>query len=102
MSPGHRYHAPRLSAAAKRRLNSPPESPKNWGQVNPHQNDYDSDSIEICSTFWLPDITDWWHQQEETRAMDADLSKVALDIFSIIAYSVGVDARSSLGQDVIV
>ena len=39
----------------------------NWGQFNPDLNDFHSDPIEICSTFWIPDITDWWCQQEETH-----------------------------------
>jgi len=42
-------------------LNSPPEAPTNCGQINPNLNDYHSDPMEISSTFWLPDITNWWH-----------------------------------------
>jgi hypothetical protein len=57
--------------------------------------------MEISSTFWLPDITDWWRQQEETHSKYADLSNVARDIFSIIPHDVGVEARFSLGRDVI-
>jgi hypothetical protein len=48
----------------------------------------------------LPDITDWWHQQEETRSKYADLSNVARDIFSIIPHGVGVEASFSLGRDI--
>jgi hypothetical protein len=40
--------------------------------------------MEISSTFWIPDITDWWRQQEEIHSKYADLSNVARDIFSII------------------
>jgi len=82
-------------------LNSPPEAPKNWGQINPNLNDYHSDPMEISSTFWIPDITDWWRQQEETHSKYADLSNVARDIFSIIPHGVRVEASFSLGRDVI-
>jgi len=57
--------------------------------------------MEISSTFWIPDITDWWRQQEETHSNYADLSNVARDIFSIIPHGVGVEASFSLGRDVI-
>jgi len=78
-------------------LNSHPELPQNWGQINPNLNDYHSDPMEIGRTFWLPDITDWWWQQEETQLMYADLSNVARDIVSIIPHCVGVDASFSFG-----
>jgi len=57
--------------------------------------------MQISSTFWIPDITDWWRQQEETHSKYADLSNVARDIFSIIPHGVGVEASVSLGKDVI-
>jgi len=57
--------------------------------------------MEISSTFWLRDITDWWRQQEETHSKYANLSNVARDIFSIIPHGVGVEASISLGRDVI-
>ena len=57
--------------------------------------------MEINSTFWIPDITDWWRQQEETHSKYADLSNVARDLFSIIPHGVGVEASFSLGRDVI-
>ena len=82
-------------------MNSPPEVPKKWGQINPNLNDYHSDPMEISSTFWLPDITDWWHQQEEMHSKYNDLSNVAQDIFSIIPHGVGVEASFSLGRDII-
>jgi len=82
-------------------LNSPPEALKNWGQINPNLNDDHSDPMEIWSTFWIPDITDWWRQQEETHSKYADLTNVARDIFSIIPHGVRVEASFSLGQDVI-
>jgi hypothetical protein len=57
--------------------------------------------MEISSIFWLPDITDWWQQQEETHSKYTDLSNVARDIFSIIPHGVGGEASFSLGRDVI-
>ena len=93
--------AARLLTASRLYLDSPPEAPKNWGQINPNLNDYHSDSMEISSTFWIPDITDWWRQQEETHSKYANLSNVARNIFSIIPHGDGVEASFSLGQDVI-
>jgi len=67
-TPRRSDRAAHILTAARFHLNSPPESPKNWGQVNPNVNDYHSNPMEISSTFWLPDITDWWRQQEETHS----------------------------------
>jgi len=100
-TPGRSDHAGRLLTPTRLYLNSPPEAPKNLGQINPNLNDYHSDPMEISSTFWIPDITDWWRQQEETHSKYADLSNVARDIFSIIPHGVRVEARLSLGRDVI-
>ena len=52
--------------------------------------------MDISSTFRLPDITDWWRQQDETHSKYADLSNVAGDILSIIPLHVGVEASVSL------
>jgi len=82
-------------------MNSPPESPKDWGQVNPNLIDYHSDPMAMSSTFWIPDIMEWWRQQEETHSKYADLSNVAGNIFSIIPHGVAVQASFSLGRDVI-
>jgi hypothetical protein len=101
MTPRLRDCAARLLTAARLYLNSPPELPQNWRQIDPNLNDYHSDPMEIISTFWLPDITDWWQQQEETHSKYANLSNVARDIFSIIPHGVGVEASFSLGRDVI-
>jgi len=101
MTPRRSDRAARLLTAAKLYLNSPPEAPKNWGQIYPNLNDYHSDPMEISSTFWIPDITNWSRQQEETHSTYADLSNVAWDIFSIIPHGVGVEASFSLGRDVI-
>jgi hypothetical protein len=100
-TPGRSDRAARLLTAARLYLNSPPKAPKNWGQMNPNLNDYHSDPMEISRTFWIPDITDWGRQQEEKHSKYADLSDVAHDIFSIIPHGVGVEARFSLGRDVI-
>jgi hypothetical protein len=67
--------------------------------MNPNLNDYHSDPMEICSTFWIPDITDWWRQQEETHSKYANLSNVARNIYSIIPHGVGVEASFSLSRD---
>jgi hypothetical protein len=100
-TPGRSDRTTHLVTAARLYLNSPPEAPKNRGQINPNLNDYHSDLMEISSTFWIPDITDWWRQLEETHSNSADLSNVARDIFSIIPHGVGVEASFSLGRDVI-
>jgi len=84
-----------LMTAASLHLNSPPEALSNWGQVNPNLNDYHSDPMGIGSTFWLLDIIDWWHQQEDTESKYADLSNLACNMFSIIPRGVGVEARFS-------
>jgi len=90
-----------LMTAASLDLNSPPESPKNWGQDDLNLDDYHSDPKQISRTFWIPDIVEWWRQQEATHSKYADLSNVARDIFSIIPHGVGVEASFSLGRDVI-
>jgi len=57
--------------------------------------------MEISSTVWLPEITDWWRQQEEMHSMYTDLTNVARNIFFILPHGVGVEASFSLGRDVI-
>jgi len=101
MTSGRSDHAVRLLTTNRLYLNSPPEAPKNCGQINPNLNDYDSDPMGISSTSWLPDMTDWWRQQDETHSKYTNLSKVARNILSIIPHGVGVEASFSLGQDVI-
>jgi hypothetical protein len=96
-TPGHSDRAARLLTAPRLYLNSPPEATKNWGQINPNLNDYHSDPIEISSTFWIPDITDWWQQQQEQHSKYADIFSVACEIFCIIPHGVGVEAGCSLG-----
>jgi len=100
-TPGRSDCAAPLLNAARLYFNSPPEAPKNSEQINPNLNDYHSDPMEISSTFWLPDITDWWRRQEETQSKHANLSNVAHDIVSIIPRCVGVEASFCLGRDVI-
>jgi len=99
-TPGPSDPAARILTASRLYLNSPPEAPKNWGQINRNLNDYHFDPMESSSTFRIPDITDWRRQQEETHSKYADLSSVARDIFSIIPHGVGVEARFSLGRNV--
>jgi len=101
MTPRWSDHAARWLIASRLYLNSPQDAQKDWGQINTNHSDYHSNPLEISSAFWRLDITDWWCQQEETYSKYADLSKVARDIVSIIPQGVGVEARSSLGLDVI-
>jgi hypothetical protein len=89
--------ATRLLTASRLFLNSPPEAPKNRGQIDPNLNDSHSDPMEISRIFWIPDISDWSCQHQQTHSMYADLSNVARKIFSIIPDGVGVEASSSLG-----
>jgi hypothetical protein len=100
-TPGRSDRAARLLTAATLHLDSPPEAPKSWGQINPNLNDYHSDPMESSSTFWIPDITDWWRQLEEMHSKYANLPNVARNIFSIIPHGVGVEASFSLARDVI-
>jgi hypothetical protein len=71
----------RLMTATRLNVNSPPEAPKNRVHRNSNRNHYHSDTIEIRSTSLVPDITDWWNQQEETQSKYANLSNVARIIF---------------------
>jgi len=89
--------ATRILTAARLYLNSLPKAPTTWGQNNSNLNDYDCNAMEIYSTFWIPDITDWWHQQEETHSKYDDFSNVAHDISYIIPHGVGVEASYVLG-----
>jgi len=100
-TPRRSDHAALLLTAARLYLNSLPQSPETWEQMNPNLNDYHSDPMEIRSTFLLLDITDWWRQQEEMHSKYADLSNVARDIFSIIPHCVIVEASFSLGRMVL-
>jgi hypothetical protein len=65
MTPGRSDHAAWSLTALRLYLNSPPEPPKNRGQIYPNLDDYHSNPMEISSTFSIPDITNWWRQQEE-------------------------------------
>ena len=100
-TPGWSDRAAPLLTTARLSLNSPPEAPKNRGQINLNLNDYHSDPLEVSSTFWILDITDWWHEQGEMHSKYADLFDVAHNVFSIIQHGVGVEASFCLGRDVI-
>jgi len=73
-TPRRSDHAARLLPPTKLDLNSPLEAPRNWGQINPNLNDYHSNQMEIISPFWIPDITDWWRQQEGMHSKYTNLS----------------------------
>jgi len=96
-TPGRNDPTAHILTAARPYLNLAPEAPKNWGQINPNLNDYHYDPMEISITFWIADITNWWHQHEEKHSKYPDLSSVACDIVSIIPHGVGVEASSALG-----
>jgi len=97
-TPGRSDRTARLLTAARLYLNSLPEAPKNWGQIDPNLTDYHSDPMEISSIFLFPEITDWWRQQEETHSKYADLSNEARNIFSIVPHGVGVEASFPLAE----
>ena len=68
MTPGQSDRVAHLLTAARLHLNSPPEAPKKCGQINPNVNDYNSDPMEMSSTFWSLGITNWWRQLKETHS----------------------------------
>jgi len=82
-------------------LNSLPDSPKNWGHVNPNLDDYYSHPMEISSTFWIADVTYWWHLPEETHSQYANPSNVACDIVSNIPHGIRFEAHFSYVQGII-
>jgi hypothetical protein len=88
-------------SAARFYLNSLPEAPKNWGLNNPNLIDYHSDPMDISCTLWIPDITNWWQQIEDTDSKHTDLSNVARDIVSIKPHGVRVESSLSIERDVI-
>jgi len=92
MTPGRSNRVACLLTSARFYTNSPPESPKNWGQVSTNLDDYHSDPMEISRTSWLPDITEGRRPHENTHSKYADLSNVACDIFSLIQHGMGVEA----------
>jgi len=100
-TPRRSDRAPCSLIMARLYLNSPPESPKNWGQVNLKLNDYHSNPMENITTFWIQDITDWWRTQEETQSKYTDHSNMACNKFLFIPHCVGVVPSLSLGSDVI-
>jgi hypothetical protein len=55
--------------------------------------------MESCSTFWLPDITDWWRQQDKMHSKYTNLSNVGCDIFPITPQGDEVEDSFSLGRD---
>ena len=95
MTPRQSDCAARLLTAARLYSHLLSESSNNWGQIHPNLNDSHSDQMEISSTFWIQDITNWWRQQEEVHSKDTDLSNVAHDIVFIIPHGFGVKASFS-------
>jgi len=54
MTPGQINRTAHLSTAARFYLDSPPESPKTWGQIIPNHYDYHSNPMDISSSFCIP------------------------------------------------
>jgi len=100
-TPRRSNRAAPLLIPARLYTNSLPEAPRNRGQVDPNLNDYNSDHLAISSRVSLPDVTDWWHQQDKTHSKFTDLSNVAHGTFAIVLQVVGVEESFSLGRDVI-
>ena len=100
-TPGQSDRAAPLLTTITVYLNSPPEAPTNWAQINPDLNDYHLNRIEISGACRIPDITDWWCQQDETHSKYSDLSNVVCIIFSITPHGVKVESSFSLGRDII-
>ena len=90
-----------LLTATRLYSNSPPEAPKDWGQINPNLNDYHFKPMVTGSWFWIPDLTNWWGHQEVTKSKYTNLCNVARDIVTITPHSVGAEANLSLRWDVI-
>jgi len=87
-------------AAARLYLSPLVEAPTNWGQVNAYLKDSHTDCMEIDHALWLPDITNWWSQQEEMHSKYIDFSCVACGIFSIIPHCDRAEARFPLRETV--
>jgi len=81
-TPGQSCRTARSLTAARLNLDSQPESPNIWAQVNPNLNEYHSGAMEIVSTFWIPEITDWWRQQRK-RTQSSPISQLWHEIFSL-------------------
>jgi hypothetical protein len=77
MAPGRSDRAVRLLTAARLYMNSLSAAPMNWMEINPNFNDCHSNPMVLHSTLCIPDITDWWHPQEETHSKYAELCNVA-------------------------
>jgi len=100
-TPRRSDHAACWLTATRLYWNSPPEAPKNWEQVSSNPNKYHSDCMEISDKLWLPDVTHWWRQQEETHSKYTNLYNVPCNVISIIPHDVQVEASFSLGQHII-
>jgi len=90
-----------ILTASRSYLYSPPESPKNWGQVDHTLSDYHSDTLEMRITFWIPDITNCWRQPGKVYSKYVNLCNVPCDRFSIIPHAISLEVSYSIGQDVI-
>jgi hypothetical protein len=97
MTQGPSNRAAHVLTTTRLYLSSPSEAPKNCGQIRPNLHDYHTNPTGSGLTFWIADITGWWHQQEETHSKYAERSNEACDIISFIRHGVGVQASIFLG-----
>jgi len=100
-TPGQSDHTACWMTTARLCLDSLPQAPKNWGQMNQYLNDYNPDPMELSSTLRILDIIDCCRQQEETHSKYADLFNDARDIVSVVPHLVRVEGCFCLGKVVI-
>jgi len=94
-------HPALCEPATRLHLHSPPEAPMYRGQIHQNLNECHSDPMEFRGTLGIPNMTDWWRQQEQTQSKYTNLSNIECNIFSTIPHHVGVEAGFSLGRNVI-
>jgi hypothetical protein len=63
--------------------------------------DYQTDLMVSSCEHCIPDITDWWHQEEERGSKYADVSNVAHNLFSITPGGVEMGVTVSVGPYII-
>jgi len=68
MTPRRSDRAAHWLTATTLHLISPPDVPQNRGQLNLNLNHSRTARMETSSTLWIPDITDWWCQQDEIHS----------------------------------
>jgi hypothetical protein len=100
-TPGLRDRAVWWLTGSRYNWSSPSDLQNNRGQVNPNQNDYHFDRMEIITSFWILDIPGWWFQPEEMQSKYSDLPNVAHDMFPKQTHGATVENRLYVVRDVI-